>query len=151
MKATAEAMAEFRGILAAEDVCAAQLVEDAATSLRLVRQADGSMSLDAAPSERHDALARSLAHMPIVSDLGMDDGSTIARLEEAMARILVVRASDLGGSGIGDRSMIADMLSTIMRVARRRGGRLSEMEDGDMIQLVEDSLDDLLRETKATD
>lgn len=151
MKATAEAMAEFRGALAPEDVCTTQLVEDAATSLRLVRQEDGSMYLDATPGERHDALAKSLAHMPIASDLGMDDGPTIARLEEAMARILVIRASDVGESGIGERSMVADILSTIMRVAGSRGTKLSDMEDHDMIRIVEDSLDDLLCEVRATD
>lgn len=146
--AAAEAMADARDAdpddAERAQIMAPQLVDDAALSLSLHHQRTMPIILDGDASARHDELAELVSDLPLVSIVGLDDGDTLARVEEAIARTILVRAKTLSSAGVDERDVVRWILSTAMRAAAERGIRMSDLDDDDLVQLVEDSLDDAL-------
>jgi hypothetical protein len=146
--AAAEAMADARDAdpddVERAQIMAPQLVDDAALSLSLHHQRTMPIILDGDASARHDELAELVSDLPLVSVVGLDDGDTLARVEEAIARTMLVRAKTLSSAGVDERDVVRWILSTAMRAAAERGVRMSDLDDDDLVELVEDSLDDAL-------
>lgn len=142
--ATAGAMADARDAREAVDarpagVVAAQIVDDAALSLDLQDERAAPVELARTPAHRHGELADLLSDMPLAAAAGIDEPVALARAEEALQRILLVRSEELG---LHDPdSLVRAAIARAVRAAVERRIRLGDLDDPDLFRLVEDSLD----------
>lgn len=148
--ATALAMAAARDADHADEarsiVLAPQLVDESAMSLELHRTRTGPIVLQHNGGTRLADLAIRVAEMPLVSDLGLDDGDTLARVEDAITRVMQIRSRAIAALELGDRDLVRWILSTAMRAAVVRQVRIADLDDADVVELMEDSLEDALAE-----
>lgn len=127
-------------------VLAPQLVDESAMSLDLHRTRTMPIVLHQNGGTRLVDLASRVADMPLASDLGLDDGDTLARVEDAITRVIQVRSRAIAAMEVGDRDLVRSILSTAMRAAMIRQVRIADLDDADVVELIEDSLEDAMAE-----
>lgn len=122
---------------------AAQLVDEAVSSLRLDPDRTAAISLDVSVEPRHHVLAMKLKAVPKAVQSGYDEATAIAKSEEAIARVVRMR---LAGSDAGDLKALASamtvaMVGVMMGVCSVRMTPVGTLSDEELVRLAEDAYD----------
>lgn len=121
---------------------AVQAVDDAVEALGQAGLRKAPPILAVTVEARHVAMARRLSGVSTAVEAGYDAPSSIARSEEAIGRVLRMRLGEDEGAHDGLTSaMTVSIVGSLIRVCGSRSTPITDLDDSELVQLVEDCFD----------